>query len=77
VILSRWASHAPSPHLPCEPVELEGLQLVELTVQTPTAAPPVSVGFRETGGVELVGGCTRPGPEAFYGQIRHRHLLLL
>jgi len=28
-----------------EPVELEGLQLVELLVQDPAAAPSVSVGF--------------------------------
>ena len=49
VILSRWASHAPSPHLPCEPVELEGLQLVELLVQDPAAAPSVSVGFCAAG----------------------------
>jgi len=50
---------------------------LELLVQDPAAASSVSVGFCETGGVELVVGCTRPGPEAFYGQIRHRHLLLL
>jgi len=83
--VATTASHAPSLHLPCEPVELEGLQLVELLVQDPTAAPSVSVGFCEAGGVELVVelvvglvvGLYRGGPEAFYGQIRHRHLLLL
>ena len=39
-LVATTASHAPSLHLPCEPVELEGLQLVELLVQDPAAAPP-------------------------------------
>ena len=58
---------------------------MELLVQDPAAAPSVSVGFCEAGGVELVVelvvglvvGLYRGGPEAFYGQIRPRHLLLL
>ncbi len=53
------------------------LAAIQVLVQDPAAAPSVSVGFCEAGGVELVVGCTRPGPGAFYGQIRHRHLLLL
>jgi len=77
-LVSTTASHAPSLHLPCEPVELEGLQIVELGPGsgsgTVSACGLLSGRQSRTGGRMHRGG---PGPEAFYGQIRHRHLLLL
>jgi len=38
-LLATTASHGPWLHLPGEPVKLAGLQLVELLVQGPAAAP--------------------------------------